>query len=85
MRARIFIVDIRESTARGAWKSPEQREKVLDQTWFSTLNQAMRGKKGMTMRRKQKRGSRERGPRGHMADMSGLYRNETLGEGQPMR
>ena len=28
-----FIVDMRERRARGIWKSPEQGEKVADETW----------------------------------------------------
>ena len=28
---KVFIVDMRESTARGIWKSPEQGEKEVDQ------------------------------------------------------
>jgi hypothetical protein len=28
----VFIVDMRDRTARGIWKSPEKREKVVDWT-----------------------------------------------------
>jgi hypothetical protein len=30
VQGKVFIVDVREGTARGIWKSPEQEEKVLD-------------------------------------------------------
>lgn len=30
---KVFIVDVRENTARDSWKSPEQREKGVDLTW----------------------------------------------------
>lgn len=30
---KVFIVDMREDTARGVCQSPEQGEKVLDWTW----------------------------------------------------
>lgn len=38
-----FIVDMRESTARGIWKSPEQEEKVSRLNIANRLNQATRG------------------------------------------
>ena len=28
----VFSIDVRESTARGIWKSPEKGEKEVDQT-----------------------------------------------------
>lgn len=33
VKGKIFIVAIRESTAKGIWKSPGQREKEVDGTW----------------------------------------------------
>lgn len=30
---KVFIVNMMESTVRGIWGCPEQREKAVDQTW----------------------------------------------------
>lgn len=30
VEGKVFIADIRESTARGTWRRPEQRDKIVD-------------------------------------------------------
>lgn len=69
----VFIVDRRESTARGMWKSPDQSENVELDTG-SRLNQTLRGDRGAGgMRQEVKRRSKEsRGPGERMAELAGL-------------
>jgi hypothetical protein len=33
VKGKVLTADLRESTARGNWKSPEQRKEVVDWTW----------------------------------------------------
>lgn len=40
----LFSVDVRERTARGIWKSPEQRDREVDGTWPAKHEQKQRGR-----------------------------------------
>lgn len=61
MRGR-FLLKIRERTAKGIQKSPEQRGKVVEQTWRQ-INQAMRERLGGEREERKTRKSKERGKR----------------------
>lgn len=67
---KVFIVDLRESTARSIWKSPEQREEVVNYIHSAgRLNLALRGEKEQESQtnnlwaKEIKRGSKEKGPK----------------------
>lgn len=74
---KVSIVDTRKSTARGTWKSPEQREKAAERK-SRRLNKANRlGRRGERDRGsergdKDRRRPRGRGPREHIAKIVGL-------------
>ena len=42
VKGKDFIVNMRQRTARGIWKSPEQRETVVDWLWSTDWTVAMR-------------------------------------------
>lgn len=62
VEGKVFIEDTRGRTTRGIQKSPEQRRKVVVQTWLQT-NQAMRERLGGDRKERKTRKSKERGRR----------------------
>lgn len=77
----VFVVDMRENTARDIWRRPKQGEKAVNMA--SRLDQAMRcarkggGQEGGGRREDGKGAQKAHGWHGR------LYRNEELGEGKP--
>lgn len=72
----VFVVDMRENTARDIWRSPEQGEEAVNMA--SRLDQAMRrARKEEREKGRQQRGQKARGRNGR------LYGKEELGEGKP--
>lgn len=91
MDEEISIVAMRESTVKGVWKSPEQREKAVDWTrpvdWIWSWGEWGGAREEDWERRDQElrepRQQKPREQRESMAEMAGLCRNEKLGEEMP--
>lgn len=70
-----FLVDVRESKARGTWKSPKQGERVGDWIWPADWTRPW---EEMGEREQERR---ERTDREHVSKMAGFSRNQNLDDG----